>query len=101
MSRILSENAQRRTMGEIEFHVSVNADADVVIPEWLRAKMGLIEIEVENDDAEDEPCHCQAEKKVCGNASGDHREVIEAIRKLEALAKDYGLIANVTLDVDR
>jgi hypothetical protein len=42
-------------MENIEVHLDINAE--VVIPEWLRAKMGLTK-DIEDDDAEDEPCCC-------------------------------------------
>ena len=42
-------------MENIVVHLDINAQ--LVIPEWLRAKMGLIK-DIEDDDAEDEPCCC-------------------------------------------
>lgn len=79
-------------MGEIEFHVSVNAD--VVIPEWLRAKMGLIEVK---DDAEDEQDNCPIQGK---NWLDGFEEVHEAVKHLQRVAKDYGITASISLDVD-
>ena len=64
-------------MENIEVHLDINAQ--VVIPEWLRAKMGLTK-DIEDDDAEDEPCCC------CDNTDEDGDDT-EAKAEDEAINK--------------
>ena len=66
-------------MENIIVHLDINAQ--LVIPEWLRAKMGLTKDIEDDDDAENEPCDC------CDDESEDNDDDTEAKAEDEAVSK--------------
>ena len=69
MNELAREHTRKEKMDEIELHISVNAD--VVIPEWLRRKMGLKDEEAVSDSDTD----------------GESKAIEEELRRLEDAIK--------------
>ena len=77
-------------MDDIEIHMDINVQ--VVIPEWLRAKMGLTQ-EVEDDDAENESCDCDDDEDECSCFPETAEE--------KAVRKAYEKLFDVLTDTER
>ena len=83
----------------IELHMDINAM--LVIPEWLRAKMGLTQ-EVE-DDADEKPCDCDDEScEDCEDAEERaHRKALDELLKVLADSGSSGVSYTVHHHVHR
>ena len=94
-----------RDIDNVELHMDINVQ--VVIPEWLRAKMGLTK-EVK-DDAENESCCCDnddeddARQRISPETTEEraHRKAIEELLKVLGDTDSSGVSCTIHRHVHR